>query len=140
MKIYNNEVLNSYFIDAASNQRKRAHYNLHSSYNDKVQRLFITLVKGSYVEPHYHGLPHQWEMFIVINGTIKLTIYDPKTLGTQEFLIGDESSNRVIELFPNDIHSIECISDTALMLEIKEGPFDENSAKIPFVRGGVSEE
>ncbi|WP_417647702.1 WbuC family cupin fold metalloprotein [Escherichia coli] len=55
--------------------RKRAHYLLHQSYEEKVQRLLIAFLENSYVEPHFHKNSNQWEMFIVIKGVFELTKY-----------------------------------------------------------------
>ncbi|WP_341992961.1 WbuC family cupin fold metalloprotein [Morganella morganii] len=130
MNVFNDKNLASLFVDAKISPRKRAHRNLHVSYDDKVQRLFIALTKGSYVEPHYHEFPHQWEMFIVISGLIRVCHYTSEGSIQSELLVGDGQSSKVIEFFPNEIHSVECISDTALMLEIKEGPFKPEYAKV----------
>ncbi|MCU9564840.1 WbuC family cupin fold metalloprotein [Proteus mirabilis] len=130
MKIYNNEYLSSLIENAKNSQIKRAHLNLHTSYDEKVQRLFIALTKGSYVSPHYHALRHQWEMFVVISGILKVLHYNSKGIVCSEILVGDNQPTKVIEFSPYDIHSVECISDTALMLEIKEGPYIEASSKV----------
>lgn len=132
MKIYDSEYLSSLIEKARNAQIKRAHLNLHTSYNEKVQRLFIALTRGSYVSPHYHALPHQWEMFIIISGTIKVLHYNEKGIITSEILVGDGQSTKVMEFSPGDIHSVECISETALMLEIKEGPYIEQHSKTLF--------
>lgn len=132
MYIFNNESLVSLFADAKASPRKRAHRNLHASYDEKIQRLFIALIKGSYVQPHYHELPHQWEMFVVINGNIRVCLYNSDGSVNLEFLVGEGQDTQVVEFQPYDIHSVECVSETALMLEIKEGPFDPNNAKVVF--------
>ena len=118
------------FNEASKSPRKRAHLNLHTSFDDKVQRLYIALLKGSYVEPHYHALAHQWEMFIVLSGILKITIHKEDGSIICTFLVGDEQDTKSIEFQPRDIHSLECISDKALILEIKEGPFSPKSAKV----------
>lgn len=118
------------FEQASSAPRKRAHLNLHASFDDKVQRLYIALLKGSYVEPHYHALAHQWEMFIVQSGVLKITIHHKDGAVISSCLVGDEKDTRAIEFKPGDVHSVECISEQALMLEIKEGPFIAEYAKI----------
>ncbi|MCA4001949.1 WbuC family cupin fold metalloprotein [Vibrio vulnificus] len=130
MNIYSDDSLSALFQAAKISSRKRAHLNLHKGFDDKVQRLFIALTKGSYVEPHYHELVHQWEMFIVINGLIRVCHYGLDGSIASEFLVGDGQHTKVIEFLPNDIHSVECISDTALMFELKEGPFDPEFAKV----------
>lgn len=118
------------FEQANNSPRKRAHLNLHSSFDDKVQRLYIGLLKGSYVEAHYHALLHQWEMFIVQSGVLKVTLYRKDGSVKSTCFVGDEQDIQAIEFKPGDIHSVECISEQALMLEIKEGPFIEKHAKV----------
>ncbi len=63
------------YICAKKSNRKRSHHLLHKSHHDKVQRLLIAMMKGSYVEPHYHEQPHQWELFQVLDGLVKVTLY-----------------------------------------------------------------
>lgn len=118
------------FYQARNSPRKRAHLNLHNSFDDKVQRLYIALLKGSKVEPHYHVLAHQWEMFIVQNGVLKVTLHNKDASVKSSILVGDAQNVQAVEFKPGDIHSVECISDKALMLEIKEGPFIEKHAKV----------
>ncbi|EGR1891070.1 WbuC family cupin fold metalloprotein [Vibrio vulnificus] len=129
MKIYSDQYLNTLFDNAINSPRKRVHLNLHASYDEKVQRLFIALTRGSFIEPHYHELDHQWEMFVVLKGTIRVKHYNTDGSILSELLVGDEQETKVIEFHPRDIHSVECVSETALMLEIKEGPFDPNNSK-----------
>ncbi|ASM52821.1 hypothetical protein PNIG_a0511 [Pseudoalteromonas nigrifaciens] len=118
------------FEQASNSPRKRAHLNLHTSFDDKVQRLYIALLQGSYVEPHYHAFAHQWEMFIVQSGVLKVTLHHKDGSVISSFLVGDEQDTQAIEFKPGDVHSVECVSEHALMLEIKEGPFVEMHAKI----------
>lgn len=120
----------SLFEQAALSPRKRTHLNLHASFDEKVQRLYIAMLKGSYVEPHYHALPHQWEMFLVLQGVVVLSLYNNDGSVIKSLIIGEGQDIQAIELQPNDIHSVECISDRALMLEVKEGPFNSEFAKI----------
>ncbi|OOE86962.1 metalloprotein [Salinivibrio siamensis] len=132
MKVYNDDSFSALFDDAEISERRRAHLNLHNSYAEKVQRLFIALTQGSYVEPHYHELDHQWEMFVVIHGEVKVALYDDDGKVKQKLTAGDGQSIKAIEINPRDIHSVECISEKALLLEIKEGPFDPEKAKVIF--------
>lgn len=118
------------FKQATNSPRKRAHLNLHASFDDKVQRLYIALLKGSYVEPHYHALAHQWEMFIVKSGVLKVTLHNKTGSVINSFLVGDGQDVQSVEFQPGDVHSVECVSEQALMLEIKEGPFIEKHAKV----------
>lgn len=130
MRVFDERCFSKLNLDAADSDRGRAHLNLHHSFNERVQRLFISLVKGSYVEPHYHELPHQWEMFVVLEGVIEVVYYSPEGDVIKRLLVGEEQGCKAVEFSPSDIHSVRCISDTALMLEVKEGPFDPEKAKV----------
>lgn len=129
MKLIDNAAIDTVFENALKSERKRSHLLLHHTHEDKVQRLLIGLVKGSYVEPHYHELLNQWELFTVLSGDLKITLYNAQGDIKKEFHAGPEHTTSIVEFSPGDIHSVECISDRALMLEVKEGPFNPNYAK-----------
>ncbi len=130
MRILDKQFLTSLECSALASPRKRAHLNLHNSFEEKIQRLFISLTKGSYVKPHYHELPHQWEMFVVMEGIVEVVFYSTGGREEQRLLVGEGQSCIAIEIHPMEIHSVECISEKALMLEIKEGPFSPDFAKV----------
>lgn len=130
MKLVDTTVIERLYREAKTSERKRSHYLLHDSHQDKVQRLLIGLVKGSYVEPHYHALPHQWEMFTVLEGRIRLNIHSHEGAVLRSILAGPAEGVVSVELQPMEIHSLECMSDKALLLEVKEGPFDAKQPKL----------
>lgn len=130
MKLVDTTVIERLYREAKTSERKRSHYLLHDSHQDKVQRLLIGLVKGSYVEPHYHALPHQWEMFTVLEGRIRLNIHSHEGAVLRSILAGPAEGVVYVELQPMEIHSLECMSDKALLLEVKEGPFDAKQPKL----------
>ncbi|HGI5214107.1 cupin fold metalloprotein, WbuC family [Providencia alcalifaciens] len=124
-----NQIVEKLYLEAKHSPRKRSHYLLHKSHQDKVQRLLIGFVRGSFVEPHCHELPHQWESFFILEGNLKLTILDENNNIKSTEIIGLGTSIFAVEIQPNEIHSLECLSERALLLEIKEGPFDPSFAK-----------
>lgn len=130
MKLIDKEIINSLYEKAHSSERKRSHYLLHKSHAEKVQRLLIAMVQNSFVEPHYHQLATQWEMFLVIEGCIKVCLYDMDGKIINSFVAGPEMNQSIVEFSPGDIHSVECMTSKAMMLEVKEGPFNPNAAKV----------
>lgn len=130
MQLIDSVQLRKLYEEAALSKRLRTHLLLHRSHKDRVQRLIIAMVQGSFVEPHYHELPHQWEMFSVLDGVISITLYSSDGGVIRNFKAGPLEGVSLIEFAPGDIHSIECLSSTALMLEMKEGPFDPDYAKV----------
>lgn len=129
MDKYTQSDVDNLFKEAKQSDRLRAHLNLHSSYQDKVQRLLIGLLQGSFVEPHYHSEPQQWEMFVVLNGVIEFCTYSHDGIELSSEWIGENQDSSMLQIEPNEIHSVKCMSDKALMLEIKEGPFNPENAK-----------
>lgn len=129
MRLIDNGQLEALYEQASLSERLRSHLLMHSSHQDKVQRLLIALVKGSYVEPHYHELPHQWEMFIVMQGQLQVCLHSDDGEIVKRFIAGENTGISVVEFSPGDIHSVECLSPRALMMEVKEGPFDPSFAK-----------
>ncbi|RNL76658.1 cupin fold metalloprotein, WbuC family [Citrobacter sp. MH181794] len=129
MREINRAILDDLYKQARLSDRHRSHLLLHSGHNDKVQRLLIAFLRNSYVEPHFHELDHQWEMFVVLEGQVKICLYAKNGEIERSFLAGGGTDTSIVEFHPGDIHSVECISDEALMLEIKEGPFDPTYAK-----------
>ncbi len=131
MNILDKRQFEALYAQAVQSERKRSHQLLHRSLNEKVQRLLIAMVQGSYVEPHFHELEHQWEMFVVLEGCIKITTYDLSGQILSEKLMSSEGgSASIAEVAPKEIHSVECISGRALLLEVKEGPFNPSFAKV----------
>lgn len=129
MRLVDNSQLERLYEQAKVSERKRSHLLLHRSHQDKVQRLIIAMVKGSYVEPHYHELDYQWEMFTVLQGVVNVTLYTQEGDVLHSYKAGPEEVASIIEFAPGDIHSVECLSATSLMIEVKEGPFNPAFAK-----------
>lgn len=48
------------------------------------------MMKRDYVDPHFHELSHQWELFQVLDGLVKITFYS-----------NDGSVNKCLEISDN---------------------------------------
>ncbi|EAN1750368.1 WbuC family cupin fold metalloprotein [Salmonella enterica] len=125
----NKDTIDKLYLKASLSNRKRAHLPLHSSHYEKVQRIIIAFIEDSYVDPHYHELEHQWEMFVVLEGMLEVCLYDDLGNIVDTFRVGPSTDLSIIQFNPGDIHSVKCLSPKALMVEVKEGPFDEKLAK-----------
>lgn len=116
--------------EAAQSPRLRAHLSLHDSHQDAVQRVVIALINGTYIPPHYHELSRQWEHFQIIKGEIDLLVFDHEGCLVNQVSLGGESGNIFVQIPPLVPHTLVCRSPSAIVMEIKEGPFDERYAKI----------
>lgn len=111
---------------ATNAPRKRAHLNLHQSYSEPIQKTVIALTNGTYIPPHYHRHEHQKELFVVLSGTVKVIFFSDVGAVSDILML---SSGEIAEVLPFAIHTVVCMSDTALVLEIKSGPFIADDCK-----------
>ncbi|AQZ76928.1 WbuC family cupin fold metalloprotein [Escherichia coli] len=116
--------------EAFASVRLRSHLLLHESPNDAVQRIMIGLVKGTYIPPHFHEFQHQWEHFHVFQGEVELMLFDSNGCLNKKVILGGQSKNIIAQISPLTPHTLVCRSPTAVIMEIKEGPFDEKCAKV----------
>ncbi|NOI18058.1 cupin fold metalloprotein, WbuC family [Vibrio coralliilyticus] len=125
--------LNTHFFSqllkqASKSERKRAHQNLHVSFNDPTQRLCIALIKGTYVRPHQHVGPNRWELILVLKGAVGLVIFDDDGMIIDKDTLTPGDSISGLELKPNTWHTVYPVSDEAIIIEIKEGPYNPETA------------
>ncbi|SDE16477.1 cupin fold metalloprotein, WbuC family [Bradyrhizobium brasilense] len=78
---------------ATSATRLRTHMLLHESHADRVQRLIISLQRGTYVQPHRH--PEQWELIVPLQGTLAVYVFSDAGVITERFEIAP-SNTRVM--------------------------------------------
>jgi len=78
MRLLVRRFLQSLNQSAADSTRIRTNLNLYNNFSEKVQRLLIPLKLTSYFNPHYYEFPHQWQMFVVIEGVGEVIFYTDK--------------------------------------------------------------
>ncbi len=116
---------------AARSPRRRLNHNFHAP-TDAVQRFLNVMQPGSYVRPHRHRRPVPgagFECFLVLQGAIGLLLLDDH--GT---VIGRETIHatgplRGIELAEGLVHTLVALTPDAVLLEIKQGPYEPATDK-----------
>lgn len=121
--------------------RRRINHNLHSGPQDNPHRFLNALLRGSYVAPHRHATPPKSETFVVLEGLLAVFCFDGKGSIQSTHLIGTAEPTPLpprlnglpivkgIDLPAGIWHTITAISDHAVCLEIKPGPWDPSSDK-----------
>ncbi|WP_031568398.1 WbuC family cupin fold metalloprotein [Rheinheimera texasensis] len=109
---------------AAQSPRRRAFKNLHQDFAEAVQRVVIAIQPDSYVPPHRHVEAHQWELFVVLAGSIDFCQFDDAGQLISRSTIVAGSTLAGLELAPGIWHSIVAAPGGAVFLEVKQGPFD----------------
>ena len=111
---------------AINSERKRAHMNLHTSYDEAIQKTVIALAKGTYIPPHFHRHGHQKELFTLLEGSVKVVFFNEDGSIADILTLCNEG---MVEVLPFSIHTVVCLSDTALAMEVKSGPFIADDCK-----------
>ena len=111
-------------VEAKQSLRKRSHHNFHGDFHDPVQRVCIGLINGTYVRPHCHPQGNKWEMIIVLKGVIGLLIFNQEGMVRERLELSPETSLIGTDVTPNTWHTIFPLSNAAVILEIKEGPYN----------------
>lgn len=117
-------LFNALLEAAAQSPRRRAFKNLHQDFAEPVQRVVIAIQPDSYVPPHRHVEAHQWELFVVLAGSIDFCQFDDAGLLTARNTLTAGSVLTGLELAAGVWHSIVAASGGAVFLEVKQGPFD----------------
>jgi cupin fold WbuC family metalloprotein len=126
MKLFSQDTLNDLSARAAASPRGRAHLNIHATPTDPVQRFFIATRKDTYFRPHRHATKS--ELAVVLRGFFEVLTFDDSGGVTGRYRVGATETNIAFET-PRDIwHTLLAGIDGAAFLEIKEGPYDPDSA------------
>ena len=75
MHIFSKKYLNDLISEAKRSSRKRQHRNIHSSFDDRCQRLMNAIGTDSYIAPHRHQIDPKSECLIAAKGLFAAIIF-----------------------------------------------------------------
>jgi cupin fold WbuC family metalloprotein len=111
----------------------RLHHNIHQSYDDPCQRLFNAVGVDSYIRPHRHSLDPKTESLFAVCGTFALITFTENGAPADvvRFAAGAPNQDLAagVELQPGIWHTVVALTEGAVLLELKAGPFDPSAAK-----------
>ncbi len=126
MKIINAILFDDLLAKAGSSARKRSNFNIHESSQDRIQRYLVASKIGSYFRPHRHR--SRFELAVVLRGKFDLLIFDDQAVVMARISLGPDLENSGFEMPPDVWHAWVPMADDSIFLEIKEGPYDPQSA------------
>jgi cupin fold WbuC family metalloprotein len=122
MKIFSRALLDDLATKASASPRKRAHYNIHASASDPVQRFFVAADKGTYFRPHRHLT--KVELALVLRGRFEVVTFDDTGRLESRQSVGEDSPALAYETALGTWHTLLAHTDGGAFLEVKEGPYD----------------
>lgn len=131
MKLMDELFLQGLAERAASSPRRRQHFNLHANYDDPCQRLLNYLWRDSYIRPHRHSADPKEETLIALKGEMGCIGFDDDGTVVRLARLTAGAGCPVVIVEPGEWHTIVPLSEVAVLIETKAGPFDPNAAKEP---------
>jgi len=117
VKIITQNDINDALRFAANSERAREPILISERFDEVPQRFINCLNGESYVRPHMHVVPNQWELMSWISGEIIALIFDDKGVVTNKMLM-NENNVKLIEIPPFCYHSFVAVN-TGVYLEVR---------------------
>jgi cupin fold WbuC family metalloprotein len=137
MKIVTAETLARLLSRADASPRKRMNLNLHAELTDPIARFLNAGIAGTYIRPHRHRLG-KWELVSVLQGKFDLVIFTCDGMVKERVALNSEGAC-IAEIPGGEWHSAVFHAPAAVVLEVKEGPYEPQLDK-EFARWAPSED
>jgi cupin fold WbuC family metalloprotein len=111
---------------AALSPRRRAHYNIHATAADRVQRFVVVAQADAYFRPHRHA--SKSELAVLLRGRVDVIVFDDHGRVTARHQIGEGTDSLAYETPEGSWHTLVSGPGGCAFLEIKEGPYDAATA------------
>jgi cupin fold WbuC family metalloprotein len=126
MRLFEDKLIDELAAKAATSPRRRAHFNIHGSATDAVQRFLVAAQSDSYFRPHLHRT--NAELAIVLRGRVELVTFDEAGHVLDRQVIGEGTGRFAYEMPGGTWHTLIALSDPVAFLEVKQGPYDPATA------------
>lgn len=128
-RICDQELIDSLCEEALKSPRKRTHFEMHKGQHDLIQKFLNVMQPESYIPPHLHAEDGRWESFQIIQGRVKVMLFDEGGTVRDTFVLSIEDGNYIAELEEKQWHCIVALEPNSVLLELKPGPYDPEAAK-----------
>jgi len=129
MKWIDDDLLNSLTQKAKAATRKRMNYNLHSTSDDTVQRLFNAIEPNTYIRPHRHSDPLSFEVFLIMRGSAVLLFFNDKGIVLERKVLSAEGETIGVEIPASTWHTMASLESGTIFFEVKKGPYVQPSGQ-----------
>ncbi len=126
MRLFEDSLILDLAARAAASPRRRAHFNIHASAADPVQRFLVVAQADTYFRPHMHRT--NAELATVLKGRFDLITFDEGGRVLARYGIGEGTGQFAYEMDRGTWHTLVPVSGPVAFLEVKQGPYDPATA------------
>jgi cupin fold WbuC family metalloprotein len=126
MRLFEDSLILDLAAKAAASPRRRAHFNIHDSAADLVQRFLVVAQADSYFRPHLHRT--NGELATVLKGRLDLLTFDEQGRALARHGIGEGTGQFAYEMPAGTWHTLVPVNGPVAFLEVKQGPYDPSTA------------
>tara|TARA_Y200000002_G_C22623961_1_gene639437 strand:+ start:307 stop:747 length:441 start_codon:yes stop_codon:yes gene_type:complete len=123
--LLNEELITKLKVLALEHPYKRSRICLHQNVDDFVHEMIIVANKEGIMEPHKHPKSKP-ESYHVIEGKLKVLIYNDDGSIKEEFLLSDKSHPKMYRIKGNIWHQPIPITEWVVYHEVAVGPFNKS--------------
>lgn len=109
--------------------RKRMILPFHKTDDASLHRMFNAMQPGSYFRPHHHLHENKSEAIIVLNGALRVIIFDNKGAILEHYDLKAGSNLFGIDIEPDQVHTLCVLEEDTVIFEVKPGPYVKHSDK-----------
>lgn len=126
MKLFEDKLIDELAAKAAASPRRRAHFNIHDSAADLVQRFLVVAQPDTYFRPHLHRTNS--ELAVLLRGRIEVATFDEGGHVLSRQAIGEGTGRFAYETPSGTWHTLVLAGGPVAFLEVKQGPYDPATA------------
>ena len=108
---------------AKDSDRKRSHLLLHDNQDCLLHRVVIALQRGTYVVPHNHSESQKEEILFVLQGEVCVVLFNEQGMVLDKQVKSAGELSAFGEYAPGTWHTLYPVSNNAIIIEVKRGPF-----------------
>ena len=120
--VIDEKFLDSLSEQARSNPRLRQSLDLRTTPNDGSQRMLNALEPGTVMPIHRHR--NSSETVVLLRGSFRELFYDDDGSLTEDVLVKEGGTNKVLQVEKGRWHSLECLEPGTVIFEAKDVAYE----------------
>lgn len=112
--------------------RRRAITEFHEGYEHQPQVFANLLMHDTFIDIHNHELDGSDETIVICEGRVGILTFRKDFQIEENVVLDVGSDNKCVTIKSFQLHTVICLSNTAMIVEIKKGPYAQSRGKKIF--------